>query len=57
MEKDHRKEGLKKFFQIFMIPFSTQAMTKKGLKELEKLGEIHLLPLVKEELGIAISES
>lgn len=47
---DERKQKLEEFFVDFLIPFCDNALTKAGIKILEKREQIYLLPAVKEEL-------
>ena len=52
MDDEKRKEGLKKLFSEFIIPFTDKALTKSGIRELAEKGYIFLLPAVKQQLGI-----
>jgi len=49
---NERKEGLKKMFNDFIVPFSNKANTKEGIKKFYKNEELFILPAVKEELGV-----
>jgi hypothetical protein len=51
LESSDRKEGLKKMFNDFIIPFSNKTNTKEGIKELYKNGELFILPALKKSLG------
>jgi hypothetical protein len=51
-EDSDRKEGLRKMFNEFIVPFSNKTSTKEDIRELHKKGELFILPAVKEELGI-----
>ncbi len=52
LEDDDRKNGLRKMFEDFIVPFSEKTNTKERIKELHKKGDLFILPAVKEELGI-----
>ena len=45
-----RKQKLEDLFNEFIIPFTNQALSKKGLKELEKQEKVFLLPEIKQQL-------
>jgi len=47
-----RKQRLSDLFADFIIPFTNKALTRNGLKELVRAGEITLLPAVKQDLGL-----
>lgn len=48
---EDRKKNLEKMFNDFIIPFTTKALTKEGIKELANTDQICLLPAVRKELG------
>lgn len=51
MVDEKRKEKLEQLFSEFIMPFTNNALSISGIKELEKNGIITLLPAVKEEIG------
>jgi hypothetical protein len=51
MDDEKRKEKLEQLFSEFIVPFADKALSKSGIRELAKKGEITLLPAVKEELA------
>ncbi len=51
MSDMQREDKLKCLFGEFIVPFTNKALTRTGIKELAQLGEITLLPAVKEELA------
>ena len=51
MDDSVRKKGLEALFNNFLVPFTDKALTKKGLNELAKKGEIYLTPAIMEELS------
>ena len=51
MESAKRKEGLKKFFDEFLTPFTDKALSKSGIIQLAKEGKITLLPAIKDALS------
>jgi Domain of unknown function (DUF4304) len=51
MEDSKRQERLEKLFSEFIVPFTTGALSKTGIRELADKGEIFLLPAVKQELA------
>lgn len=52
LEKNERKEGLRRMFNEFIMPFSNKTTTKEEIKELHRKGDLFILPAVKKELGI-----
>lgn len=50
MDNEKRKVDLAKLFFDFIVPFTDQALSKSGIRELADKGEITLLPAVEEEL-------
>ncbi len=52
LEDSDRKEGLRKLFGDFIVPFSNKTSSKKGVRELHEHEGLFILPAVKEELGI-----
>lgn len=42
---------LEKLFDDFIIPFTTKALSKEGIKKLAETDQIYLLPAVRKELG------
>ncbi len=47
-----RKKGLQDMFVNYIVPFCEKTSTKRGIIELNKKGELFLMPGVKEPLGI-----
>jgi len=45
-----RKDKLLNLFETFILPFCEKAASIKGIKELEKKGEILILPKIKESI-------
>lgn len=52
MDDERRKEKLEKLFKNRIVPFTNKTLTKSGIIELARSGELSLLPAVKKELGI-----
>jgi len=50
MEESNRKQRIEELFNEFITPFSNEALSRKGLKELAQQEKIYLLPAVKEQL-------
>ena len=50
MEDAKRKERLENLFNEFIVPFTSKALTRLGIKELAEQDKVFLLPAVKEEL-------
>jgi|LauGreDrversion4_2_1035121.scaffolds.fasta_scaffold326721_1 hypothetical protein len=50
MDDSVRKELLGELYQNHIVPLTDRALTRNGIKELAKNGEIFLLPAVKREL-------
>lgn len=50
MDDTKRKNLLEDLFKNHIVPFTNNTLTKLGIRELEKKGEIYLLSAVKEEL-------
>ena len=50
MDDKKRKKELECLFQKFIVPLVHQALSRVGLKELDKQGKIFILPAVKERL-------
>jgi len=56
MEEIERRQTLNALFKDFLVPFSTKALTRSGLKELVEHGELSSFTMgkgVKEELNLA----
>lgn len=52
MDKQKRRDKLEVFFSDFVVPFTDKALSKSGIMELAKNGDITLLPAVKSELAL-----
>jgi hypothetical protein len=52
MDDVKRKEKLEMLFKNRILPFVNKTLTKNGIIELAKNGELSLLPAVKKELGL-----
>lgn len=50
MDDEKRKKKLEMLFIEFIVPLTSKALSRAGIKELEVQGKIFLLPAVKEEL-------
>ena len=50
IEEDKRLQKLEELFREFIKPFTTKALSRQGIRELEAQGKISLLPAVKAEL-------
>lgn len=51
MDDDSRRKRLEALFTEFINPFTDNASSRQGLREMEARGEIALLEAVKEQLG------
>jgi hypothetical protein len=56
MEDDLRKNRLEELFKNHIVPFTNKTLIKSGIRELADIGEIFLLPAVKEELAAALRD-
>ncbi len=52
IEDSIRKQRLEILFNEFIVPYTDKTLTKNGIKECAKRGELSLLPAVKLELGL-----
>ncbi|WP_209404964.1 hypothetical protein [Pseudozobellia sp. WGM2] len=51
MEETKRKDFLDNLFKEFIVPFTTKALSRSGIIQLAKVGEVTLLAAVEEELA------
>ena len=52
MEDTNRQKGIETLFHDFLVPFAQSVASRDGVKELERIGKIHIPLAVKEELGL-----
>lgn len=52
MNDDERKEHLIDLFEKYIVPFTNKTLSKSSIKELEKNGQIILLPAIKQQLSV-----
>ncbi|MCD0488055.1 DUF4304 domain-containing protein [Pedobacter sp. MC2016-14] len=52
LDDAERIEKLNRLFEEFILPFAKRSLTKQGLRQLAKNGDISLLPAVEKELAV-----
>jgi hypothetical protein len=55
LEDSIRIQKLERLFTEFVVPFTDNALSRDGIRQLWAAGQIHLLPAVKKELGIEVT--